>query len=105
SPALSITALGSAITQNFDSLASAGTSSITPAGWGFVETGTNANTSYAAGTGSNNAGDTYSFGTAAADRALGGLQSGSLVPIVGAQFTNNTGGTITSLAISYTGEQ
>src|SRR6185436_737121 len=77
SPALSITALGSAITQNFDSLASAGTSSITPAGWGFVETGTNANTSYAAGTGSNNAGDTYSFGTAAADRALGGLQSGS----------------------------
>ena len=40
-----------------------------------------------------------------AERAFGGLRSGSLVPLIGAQFTNNTGGTITSLAVSYTGEQ
>jgi hypothetical protein len=33
------------------------------------------------------------------------LQSGSLAPTIGACFTNNTGGTITSLAIAYTGEQ
>ena len=33
------------------------------------------------------------------------MRSGSLVPLVGAQFTNNAGGTITSLAVSYTGEQ
>ena len=39
------------------------------------------------------------------ERAFGGLLSGSLVPLNGAQFTNNTGGTITSLAVSYTGEQ
>src|SRR6185436_1444018 len=59
-----------------------------------------------AGTGSGNTGDTYSFGaTSNAERALGGLQSGSLNPTIGAAFTNNTGGTITSLAIDYTGEQ
>ena len=40
-----------------------------------------------------------------AERAFGGLRSGSLVPLVGAQFTNNTGVAITSLGISYTGEQ
>jgi len=33
------------------------------------------------------------------------LQSGSLVPTIGAQFTNNTLSAITSLNISYTGEQ
>ena len=29
---------------------------------------------------------------------------GSLVPLIGAQFTNDTGGTITSLDFAYTGE-
>ena len=70
------------------------------------ESGTNANTTYRAGTGSDNTGDTYSFGASGnSERAFGGLRSGSLVPLIGAQFTNNTGGTITSLEISYTGEQ
>jgi predicted extracellular nuclease len=102
---VSLTALGSAYTQDFNTLASSGTSSVVPAGWDFSETGTNANTSYAAGTGSSNAGDTYSFGANGnPERAFGGLLSGSLVPAIGAQFTNDTGGTITSLAISYTGE-
>ena len=35
-----------------------------PAGWELAETGTNANMTYTAGTGSGNAGDTYSFGAA-----------------------------------------
>ncbi|HYE84803.1 MAG TPA: DNA/RNA non-specific endonuclease, partial [Vicinamibacterales bacterium] len=92
--------------ENFDSLASSGLSSVTPTGWGFAETSTNANTTYNAGTGSSNAGDTYSFGAASAtDRALGGLQSTALIPTIGAHFKNETGGTITSLTISYTGEQ
>jgi len=39
------------------------------------------------------------------ERAFGTLLSGTLTPIVGASFTNNTGATITSLDISYTGEQ
>jgi hypothetical protein len=76
-----------------------------PAGWSFVETGTNANTTYGAGTGSSNTGNTYSFGSDAGDRALGGLQSGSLVPIIGSSYINQTGTTITSLLVKYRGEQ
>src|SRR5581483_11794474 len=33
------------------------------------------------------------------------LRSGNLVSTIGASYTNNTGATITSLLISYTGEQ
>lgn len=102
---ISLTTLGSPYTENFDTLAATGTSSVLPSGWGFTEAGTNANTLYTAGTGSSNAGDTYSFGAAGStERALGGLLSGSLTPTFGASFTNLTGGTITSLAISYVGE-
>lgn len=104
---VSLTALGSAYTQDFNTLASSGTANtVVPNGWEFSESGTNANTTYRAGTGSDNTGDTYSFGaTGNSERAFGGLRSGSLVPLIGAQFTNNTGGTITSLDVSYTGEQ
>ena len=101
---VSITALDTSFTQNFNSLAGSGTSgSSTPDGWDFTESGTNANTAYTVGTGSGTSGDTYSFGTSASsERAFGGLRSGSLVPIIGATFTNNTGSTINSLTISYT---
>ncbi len=74
-------------------------------GWYFYETGTNANTTITAGTGSSNSGDTYNFGlTGNSDRALGGLQSGTLIPLYGFYFKNNTGSTITSLTFNYTGE-
>lgn len=97
---------GATYTQNFDTLASTGTSSLTPEGWAFVESGTNANTLYNSGAGTNNAGDTYSFGAAgSAERAFGGLLSGSLVPTVGAQFVNNSGAMIARLTVAYTGEQ
>ncbi len=103
---ISISVFGAAYAEDFNTLASTGTSSAVPAGWAFSESGTNAETTYAAGTGSNNAGNTYSFGyTSSAERAFGGLQSGSLNPTIGAAYTNNTGSAITSLAISYTGEQ
>jgi predicted extracellular nuclease len=104
---VSLTTLGSPYNQDFDTLANSGTANTTvPTGWEFSESGTNANTTYRAGTGSDNAGDTYSFGASGnTERAFGGLRSGTLVPLIGAQFTNNTGGTITSLDISYTGEQ
>jgi hypothetical protein len=94
--------------QQFDSLASTGTTNdiaTLPTGWTFSEAGTNANTTYAAGTGSSNAGNTYSFGLTADDRALGGILSGSLNPTVGAGFINYTGTTITALEIQYRGEQ
>ncbi len=93
-------------TQNFNTLAKTGTASTLPAGWLLLETGTNANATYTAGTGSSTSGDTYSFGIDASDdRALGTVQSGSLIPLIGVAFTNTTGGAITSLKIAYTGEQ
>src|SRR6478672_2874415 len=93
-------------TQAFDGLAISGTTNVTvPAGWAFAETGANANVNYAAGTGTSTGGDTYSYGIAGVhvvgERAFGGLQSSTLVPTIGAGFTNDTRGTITSLAISY----
>lgn len=103
---ISLTALDAPVSENFGTLALSGTSSITPNGWALSETGTNANTTYSTGTGSSTTGDTYSFGASGStERAFGGLQSGSLVPTIGVSFTNNTGGTITQLAIGYTGEQ
>src|SRR6478672_7696074 len=87
-----ISLTGSTYTQDFNTLANTGTSSTLPAGWLLSEAGTNANTTYTAGNGSGTAGDTYSFGaTSSADRAFGGLQSGSLIPTIGAFFINNTG--------------
>jgi hypothetical protein len=99
----SLTTLGTAFTENFDSLLDG---SALPMGWGFSEAGTNANATYSVGTGSGNAGDTYSFGASGStDRAFGTLLSGSNAPTIGAQFTNSTGTTIGSLQIAYTGEQ
>jgi predicted extracellular nuclease len=108
SGSISLTTLGSAYTQNFDTLANTGTTNnLTINGWFLNETGTSAanNGQYAAGTGSGTGGDVYSFGAASnAERAFGTLFSGTLTPTIGAQFTNNTGSTVTSLDISYIGE-
>ncbi len=95
---------GTTYTQDFNTLANSGTSSATPTGWLFSESSTNANTSYTAGTGSSGTGDTYSFGSDP-DRAFGGLRSGNLIPTIGAKVLNNSGAAISSLAISYRGEQ
>src|SRR4051812_45209023 len=93
-PAITPAALAAAdvaYQQSFDTLANTATSSTVPAGWGFDETGTNANGIYAAGTGSSNTGDTYSFGaTGSPDRALGQLRSGGLISAIGAAFTNTS---------------
>ncbi len=103
---VSLTTLGVAYTQDFNSLANTGTSSTVPTGWDFLESAANANTLYTANNGGSNAGDTYSFGaTASNERAFGTTQSGSLVSTIGVSFTNNTGATITSLQVAYTGEQ
>lgn len=92
--------------QDFDTLASTGTGSTLPAGFAFVETGANADTSYAVGAGSSTAGNTYSFGAAgSSERALGSLASGSLESTYGVLFTNGLGSTITAFDIAYIGEQ
>jgi hypothetical protein len=103
---VSITTIAVPVTEDFNTLANTGTSSTTPTGWAFAESGTNANATYTAGTGSSNTGDTYSFGAAgSAERAFGQVRSGSLISVVGASFNNATGNVIGSLDIAYAGEQ
>lgn len=111
SGSIGLTALGTAYTQNFDTLANTGTTNnLTINGWYLNETGSSArnNGQYAFSTGSDTGGDVYSFGaaasTASTERAFGTLFSGTLTPTIGAQFTNNTGNTVTALDVAYVGE-
>jgi hypothetical protein len=100
---------GTTYAQNFNTLDTAAVpSSNLPSGWGIFEVGTSASADqmYKGGTGSSNAGDVYSFGNAAAtDRALGSLRSSTNRMRYGVGFTNNSGSTITSLNITFKGEQ
>lgn len=103
---ISITSAGTAFIEDFNTLANTGTSSTTPSGWAFFETGSGANTTYLADNGGANGGNTYSYGaTSNTDRALGTLISGSVTSSIGASYINNTGAPIAELTISYTGEQ
>jgi hypothetical protein len=104
----SLTAIDTAYTQDFDTLAATGESNVLPDGWALAEAGSSANNdgNYTAGTGSSNAGDTYSFGAAgSSERAFGTLLSGTLTPTIGAAFSNDTGQTISALDVAYAGEQ
>lgn len=108
---VSLTSVGSAYTQDFNTLSSTAgstTNTLAITGWFLTESGGGArdNEQYAVDTGASTTGDTFSYGAAAdAERALGGLQSGTLIPTYGACFTNNTGSTLTSLDVAYTGEE
>lgn len=102
---------GGTYSQNFDTLANTAgstTNTALPTGWALTETGggTRDNEQYAVDTGGSNTGDTYSYGAAAStERAFGGLQSGSLIPVIGVQFQNNAGRPIGTLSIAYMCEQ
>ena len=94
-------------TQDFNGLATSGSSntfdSTTPIA-GFYSS----RSTYAAGTGSSATGALYSFGSASdTDRALGSVaSSGTGTVLYGAEFSNaTTGSTLTSLSVTYTGEQ
>ncbi|MCL1634687.1 nuclease [Luteimonas sp. SX5] len=106
---IDINAVDAAQTQNFDALASSGTgNALSLPGWQLLEAGGGGrdNELYAADTGGSNTGDTYSYGASgAAERALGTLRSGTLIPTFGACFTNNTGAAIEALDVAYRGEQ
>jgi hypothetical protein len=92
-------------TENFDGLATA-TDSVVPPGWAFTETGTSANTTYGAGTGSSTTGNTYSFGaTGSTERAFGALRTSGVAATIGTVVANDAGNTITELTIQFTGEQ
>jgi len=108
---ISLSALNSAYTQDFDTLANtANTTTNTglPVGWTLAESGGGArdNEQYAVDNGGSNTGDIYSYGaTGSTERALGSLRSGTLIPSFGAEFSNSTGATITALDIAFIGEQ
>nr|MBA2693274.1 cadherin-like domain-containing protein [Rubrobacter sp.] len=92
--------------ENFNDLSNSAASSTLPTGFVLSETGTGADTTYSVGNGTSNTADTYSFGpTSGTDRALGSIRSNVLSMIYGAGFVNDTGATITTLDVSYVGEQ
>ncbi|GAB3692344.1 hypothetical protein GCM10027592_11200 [Spirosoma flavus] len=103
--------MGTAYTQNFSSVFNFPGSihnSLSTPGWYLTESGGGGrdNEYYAVGTGSDNIADMYCFiSPVVYEQALGSIRSADLIPVFGAAFTNNTGATIQSLAISYTGEQ
>jgi len=108
---VSLTTLGTPYSQSFDTLPASGSATWTNnsniPGWFHARTGTG--TTIVANDGSSNAGNLYSYGTGTAtDRALGSLGSGNAAIgnlFWGVRLQNNTGATITSLDVSYTGEQ
>lgn len=103
SASVSLTSAG--YTHNFNTLASSGTNNT----WtdGSTLDGWYSNrTTYTANTGASNAGSLYSYGLGPADRALGSVASaGSGTILYGVRFVNDTSSTITSLNVSFTGEQ
>ena len=100
---ISITAINTPHSENFDSMTATGTT--LPSNWVAIkQDGTTiAPVVY---TTTSNSGAVYNAGTAAAtDRCLGSLASGTTIPTFGTRFVNNTGATITQISISGIAEQ
>src|SRR6185369_13316244 len=99
--------------ENFDTLATGGSTnawadnSTIPGWYSQFELAPTNPTVYIANAGGTNNGAIYSFGTGTStERAFGSASSGTPGTIYNAvRLTNNTGGTITSFAISFIGEQ
>jgi hypothetical protein len=75
-----------------------------PPGWRFEESGAGANAEYTADTGTLAAGDTYSYGPATTERALGTLRTDTVGSTIGVSFRNDTGARIRWLNIAFRGE-
>lgn len=119
---VSYTTAGSSYLQNFDTLPATGTAGTTftwtdnstlPGWYAALGTTSAPATIGRISDGSINSGSVYSFGVLSdADRALGSIGSGSTGPTggpqgiyYGMQLVNNTGVTLGSFTISYTGEE
>jgi uncharacterized repeat protein (TIGR01451 family) len=110
---VSLTTLGTPSTQNFDTLATAGAANpwsdnTTLPGWYSQFSLQAANpTTYRADAGGSNTGAIYSWGTGVAtERSFGSVASGTPGDILKAiRLVNNTGSTITSLDVSFIGEE
>ena len=109
SGAVALTGPGAGASEDFGTLASVQgtTSSVLPTGWYFLETGnSNANNTYLVDDGESMSGNTFSYGSVGSgERALGALASGSVVATLGAQLRNDSGATVSELAISFFVEQ
>jgi hypothetical protein len=117
----SISITGPTYNQNFNTLPNSGTFSFVGSGpfdlptttagsldgWAFRQlSGTSANAAFRVGDGSTNNQSVYSYGTTgSAERALGILAGPQRVSSIGALFVNNSGSTINSITITFTGEQ
>ena len=105
---VSLAGPGAGASEDFNSLDSThnSTSSTLPAGWYFLESGTNANGTYLVDDGSSQSGNTFSYGAqGSSERALGTLASNSLTSTIGAQLRNDSGATVVDLDISFFVEQ
>ncbi len=109
--------------QTFDGLPASGTFSLTGkgpfslsanpinaaniSGWQFfMFSGTSTNAAFLPGTGSGTGNGCYSFGASgSSDRCLGTLASGTGIYGFGVIFTNQTGGLLNRITISFTAEQ
>lgn len=112
---------GGTYSQDFNTLVSTGTNqpwtnNSTLPGWYLFQSAGSPITAYSSGTGSSNTGNFYSFGSVSStERALGGVASGAAYfgsPAAGAVaghiavcFTNQTGNTLDSFTVSFSGEQ
>jgi Carboxypeptidase regulatory-like domain/Putative Ig domain len=109
---VSFTTTGTAVTQNFDSLGTTATTPVTDnttitGVYAFRAVGNVVPNVFTADNGGSNAGRFNNYGTTAAtDRALGSASSGTPGTLnYGVRYKNNTGAAITSLLVTYTGEQ
>jgi hypothetical protein len=103
----SYTNIATIYNQNFNTLVNSGTSATLPSGWMMSEAGSSGNNdgNYRADDGSNNGGDTYSYGSAlSTERALGTRASGTFDSRFGFRLTNNTGTAIDYFEVWFTGE-
>jgi hypothetical protein len=103
---ISITALNSPVTENFNTLGNTGSGFAPISGWDISEP-PSGDDFCDAGDGSSSTNGIYSFGSGTnSDRALGSITSTLNEPMIfGAKFQNNTSQAISSIVVQYTGEQ
>lgn len=111
-PTVRMTTRTGTYTQGFDALATNGADNVwDDAAWPlpvwYACLGSVPARFYKAGKGAETTGALYSYGSeGSADRAWGALASGTTGDIrYGVAFTNETGGTVTNLTVTYAGEQ
>ena len=124
---ISYSVTGSTYSQNFDGLPSTGTyplsgkgsflvsacpiNATNASGWQLgkdtsVAGGTGVNSVFTVNSGSSTSGSAYSYGSFGnSERALGSLASGGVISSLGVALVNNTSDALTTITISYTGEQ